>query len=324
MGLLLHPTSAWRPAFTPPAGQAGSAGLAGVCRSRGKPRALWGGGVFGLVRFVAVARLPLYLFLGAGVVCPASVLRWLRCSHRKRLRGMLGFGSRFGLAQQAGQRDVPPGGGFRALVFIKVWWLRLAFVGGTPLTVTLGGLVLGMSGLGCLGRKQVVAERQWVVFTCFFCGLVLSPLSKFYGLCWLVVFAGVLWGIAAAVLSRRVSTVFSGSRPHQSFVACWLAAFVCILWVVGCGNGGFPILHGRSGRFPFRRIVGLSSGRLAHKLPAAGFVSSAFHLQVLVFVFLLSAPCFIAFFGWLGRPFSGCCECFRAGYGLAFLGGVAA
>jgi len=51
---------------------------------------------------------------------------------------VLGLGSRHLLAQQVSQRDAPPVGGFRVLVFIKVWRLRFAFVGGTPLTVTLG------------------------------------------------------------------------------------------------------------------------------------------------------------------------------------------
>jgi len=41
-------------------------------------------------------------------------------------------------AQQAGQRDAPPVGGFEGLVFIKVRGLRFAFVSGAPLTVTLG------------------------------------------------------------------------------------------------------------------------------------------------------------------------------------------
>jgi len=41
-------------------------------------------------------------------------------------------------AQQIGQRDAPPVGGFEVLVFIRVRRLRLAFVGGAPLTVTLG------------------------------------------------------------------------------------------------------------------------------------------------------------------------------------------
>jgi len=45
---------------------------------------------------------------------------------------------RYPQAQQVSQRDAPPGGGFEVLVFIKVRWLRFAFVGGTPLTVTLG------------------------------------------------------------------------------------------------------------------------------------------------------------------------------------------
>jgi len=43
-------------------------------------------------------------------------------------------------AQQVGQRDAPPVGGFEVLVFIKVRRLRFAFVGGAPLTVTLGSL----------------------------------------------------------------------------------------------------------------------------------------------------------------------------------------
>jgi len=41
-------------------------------------------------------------------------------------------------AQQVGQRDAPPVGGFEVLVFIKVRWLRFAFVSGAPLTSTLG------------------------------------------------------------------------------------------------------------------------------------------------------------------------------------------
>jgi len=59
---LLHPTSAWRPAFTPPAGQAGCANRAWERRSRGKPLALLGGGVFGVVRFAGVVRLPVLAF----------------------------------------------------------------------------------------------------------------------------------------------------------------------------------------------------------------------------------------------------------------------
>ena len=55
---------------------------------------------------------------------------------------MLGLGSRHLLAQQVSQRDAPPGGGFEGLVFFKVRRLRFAFVGGTPLTVTLG--VIGL------------------------------------------------------------------------------------------------------------------------------------------------------------------------------------
>jgi len=41
-------------------------------------------------------------------------------------------------AQQVGQRDAPPVGGFEVRFFIKVWWLRLASASGAPLTVTLG------------------------------------------------------------------------------------------------------------------------------------------------------------------------------------------
>jgi hypothetical protein len=41
-------------------------------------------------------------------------------------------------AQQVSQSDAPPVGGFGALFFIKVRRLRLAFVSGVPLTVTLG------------------------------------------------------------------------------------------------------------------------------------------------------------------------------------------
>ncbi len=41
-------------------------------------------------------------------------------------------------AQQVSQRDAPPVGGFEVLFFIKVRRLRFAFVGGAPLTVTLG------------------------------------------------------------------------------------------------------------------------------------------------------------------------------------------
>ncbi len=40
-------------------------------------------------------------------------------------------------AQQVGQRDAPPVGGFGVLVFIKVRWLRLVFVIGAPLNLTL-------------------------------------------------------------------------------------------------------------------------------------------------------------------------------------------
>jgi len=89
VGWLPHPTSAWRPAFTPPAGQVSRAHPAGACRSRGKPRALSGGGVIGVAWFAGVVGLLLWLFFGAGVVCLASVLRRLRRCHRKGLRGML-------------------------------------------------------------------------------------------------------------------------------------------------------------------------------------------------------------------------------------------
>ena len=37
------------------------------------------------------------------------------------LRGNGGFSSPLGLAQQAGQRDAPPGGGFEVSFFIRVW-----------------------------------------------------------------------------------------------------------------------------------------------------------------------------------------------------------
>jgi len=75
---------------------------------------------------------------------------------------------------------------------------------------------------------------------------------------------------------------------------------------------------GQSGRFPFRGVMsGLPlSGRLAHKLPANGVVPSVFHLPVLVFLFLLSAPYATAFFSWLSWPFSGCYGYFQVGCGL--------
>jgi len=109
------------------------------------------------------------------------------------------------VAQQVSQRDASPVGGFEVLVFIKVRQLRFAFVSGAPLTVTLGSFVLGKSGLGCSGCKTGGGGKAAVISTCFFCGLVLSFLSKFAG-CWLAVFACVLW--VSAVLSRRVVARF--------------------------------------------------------------------------------------------------------------------
>jgi len=47
-----------------------------------------------------------------------------------------------GLAQQVGQRDAPPGGGFEVLVFIRVERLCLSSVSGAPLTNTLGLLFM--------------------------------------------------------------------------------------------------------------------------------------------------------------------------------------
>ncbi|TSA40444.1 MAG: hypothetical protein D4R63_06120 [Methylococcaceae bacterium] len=41
-------------------------------------------------------------------------------------------------AQQVGQRDAPPVGGFEVLVFIRVRRLRFSSVSVAPLTVTLG------------------------------------------------------------------------------------------------------------------------------------------------------------------------------------------
>ena len=46
--------------------------------------------------------------------------------------------NRINIAQQVSQRDAPPVGGFETQFLIKVRWLRFAFVGGAPLTVTLG------------------------------------------------------------------------------------------------------------------------------------------------------------------------------------------
>ena len=48
--------------------------------------------------------------------------------------------NRINIAQQVSQRDAPPVGGFETQFLIKVRWLRFAFVGGAPLTVTLGVL----------------------------------------------------------------------------------------------------------------------------------------------------------------------------------------
>ena len=65
--------------------------------------------------------------------------RWVACCGRVVLSGLAGLPIECCLsAQQVGQRDAPPVGGFGVLVFIKVRRLRLAFVSGAPLTVTLG------------------------------------------------------------------------------------------------------------------------------------------------------------------------------------------
>jgi len=80
-------------------------------------------------------------------------------------------------AQQVGQRDAPPFGGFEIQFFIKVRRLRLAFSSGVPLTVTLDTVIetIKMSLLWNIAKENDLPNWFALAFT-----VVLWPLALFW------------------------------------------------------------------------------------------------------------------------------------------------